>query len=148
MIENLKSLFSAPVEEDPAELESHLQLAAAALLIEITRADHSVATEEQQALKELLHTALEIPPGQVDELLDLAGGAADRATSLYEFTRLINSHYGRRQKLTLIHSMWRVAYVDGDLDKYEEGLIRQVAELIHVPHKEFIRMKLKAADSA
>ncbi|MCB1855441.1 MAG: TerB family tellurite resistance protein, partial [Halieaceae bacterium] len=40
--------------------------------------------------------------------------------------------------------MWRVAYADGDLDKYEEYLIRQVAELTYVPHGDYIRAKLEA----
>jgi uncharacterized tellurite resistance protein B-like protein len=40
--------------------------------------------------------------------------------------------------------MWQVAYADGRLDKYEEGLIRQVAELTYVPHAEYIRTKLAA----
>ncbi len=38
--------------------------------------------------------------------------------------------------------MWRVAYADGHLDKYEEHLIRQVAELTYVPHQDYIRAKL------
>ena len=46
----------------------------------------------------------------------------DEATSLYEFTRVINDHYSAEQKLKLIGAMWAVAYADGDLDKYEEAL--------------------------
>jgi uncharacterized tellurite resistance protein B-like protein len=38
--------------------------------------------------------------------------------------------------------MWTVAYADGDLDKYEEHLIRQVAELTYVPHSDYIQCKL------
>ena len=33
---------------------------------------------------------------------------------------------------------------DGRLDKYEEHLIRQVAELTYVPHQDYIRCKLDA----
>ncbi len=40
--------------------------------------------------------------------------------------------------------MWLVAYADGNLDKYEEHLIRQVAELIYVPHRDYIQCKLAA----
>ena len=40
--------------------------------------------------------------------------------------------------------MWRVAYADGRLDKYEESLIRQVAELTYVSHSDYIRLKLAA----
>jgi uncharacterized tellurite resistance protein B-like protein len=37
--------------------------------------------------------------------------------------------------------MWRIAFADEKLNKYEESLIRQVAELIHVSHRDFIRAK-------
>jgi len=40
--------------------------------------------------------------------------------------------------------MWRVAYADGQLDKHEEGIIRRVADLLHIRHNEYIRCKLDA----
>ncbi len=40
-----------------------------------------------------------------------------------------------------------VAYADGKLGKYEEHLIRQVADLIYVPHQEYIRSKLAVKGS-
>ena len=145
MIESLKSLFAKPTEEDQQALEHKLHLAAAALLIELSRADIEVQSDERFALEALLQETLALSPQEVSELVSLAGHAADRATSLYEFTRLINDHYSREQKSELVHSMWRVAYADGDLDKYEERLIRQVSDLIHVSHKEYIRLKLAAS---
>jgi uncharacterized tellurite resistance protein B-like protein len=145
MIESLKALFGKPDEVDEEALRHQLHLAAAALMIEMTRADYVVAPAEQQALKDVLGPALELESAEIDELLTLAGERADRATSLYEFTRLINSHYSDAEKLELIESMWRVAYADGDLDKYEERLIRQVSDLIHVPHKAFINAKLSVS---
>jgi uncharacterized tellurite resistance protein B-like protein len=94
----------------------------------------------------VLQTALGISQQEIDELVALAGKAADKATSLYEFTRLINDHYSREQKLQVIQSMWRIAYADDALDKYEERLIRQVSDLIHVPHKDYIRLKVAASN--
>ncbi len=38
-------------------------------------------------------------------------------------------------------AMWEMAYADGDLNKYEDHIIRKVADLIYVPHSEFIRTK-------
>jgi uncharacterized tellurite resistance protein B-like protein len=142
MIKSLKSLFMSPPEEDPAALEHRLRLAAAALLIEVSRADYTVDSAELRTIKTVLQTSLGISQGEIDELIALAGTAADKATSLYEFTRLINDHYSRQQKLQVIQSMWRIAYADDALDKYEERLIRQVSDLIHVPHKDYIRLKV------
>ncbi len=147
MIKSLKALFAKPSEADLAEQRHQLDLAAAALLIEMTRADYVVGSQEQQTLKEVLGNALELGETEISELLELAAQRADRATSLYEFTRLINDHYSADEKLKLIECMWRVAYADGDLDKYEERLIRQVSDLIHVPHKAFISAKLSVSEA-
>ncbi|MDD9894524.1 MAG: TerB family tellurite resistance protein, partial [Gammaproteobacteria bacterium] len=40
-------------------------------------------------------------------------------------------------------NMWRVAFSDERLDKYEEHLIRKIADLIYVSHSDFIKSKLK-----
>jgi uncharacterized tellurite resistance protein B-like protein len=144
MLKSLKSLFTKP--EVDAEAQQHqLHLAAAALLIELSRADNKIDPAEQRTLEVVLHASLEISKEEIAELVKLAGKAAAEATSLYEFTREINDNYELDQKLLLIQSMWRVAFADGDLDKYEERLIRQVSDLIHVPHSEFIRMKMVAS---
>jgi uncharacterized tellurite resistance protein B-like protein len=144
MIESLKALFTKPAASNAADIEHQLQLAAAALLVEMSRADYVVDSAEHRTMRTVLHTALGISPEEVEEMIKLAGVQADRATSLYEFTQLINDHYSKAQKLLLIQSMWRVAFADGDLDKYEERLIRQVADLIHVSHSDFLKMKMTA----
>ncbi len=145
MIESIKSLFSKPSAQDSEATRHQLNLAAAALLVEMSRADYVVDDVEQRTMKVVLHAALGLGQDEIEELISLAGQQADKATSLYEFTRLINDHYDKDQKLLLIQSMWRVAFADGDLDKYEERLIRQVADLIHVPHSDFIQMKIAAS---
>jgi uncharacterized tellurite resistance protein B-like protein len=73
----------------------------------------------------------------------LAKEQAHEATSLYEFTRLINDNYDPAQKIALIENMWRIAFSDERLDKYEDNLIRKISELIYVSHSDFIRTKLK-----
>ena len=75
-----------------------------------------------------------------------AEAQASQATSLYEFTRLINDEYDYDEKLRLIENMWRIAFSDDELDKYEEHLIRKVSELIYVSHSDFIRLKLKVRE--
>ncbi len=145
MIDAFKKLFEVPARETLAEKEHRLRLAAAALLIETARADFSEDKVEQEELEKLLYESLELDRGEVRELIAQAEAHLDEATSLYDFTRVINDHYLPAQKLELVASMWRVAYADGRLDKYEEYLIRQVAELCYVSHQDYIRTKLAAA---
>ena len=147
MIGALKALFEFDDQREDSEAlgKRRIRLAAAALLIETARADFTQDAQEQQALEGLLARSLQLDAAEVHELVAAAEARVDESTSLYEFTRVINDHYSAQQKLQLIDAMWSVAYADGDLDKYEEHLIRQVAELTYVPHADYIRSKLAAA---
>ena len=60
----------------------------------------------------------------------------------------IRDRFTDAEKSALLRSMWQVAFADGNVDKYEEHLIRKIAALIYVPHSEFIRTKLEAGAAA
>lgn len=143
MLKKLFHLFATP-EVESGDSQHGVHLAAAALLVETARADFVQDGEEEQALRHQLLTTLGLSAAEVDDMLGDANAATDNATSLYQFTRLINDNYNPAQKIDLIAAMWRVAYADGRIDKYEEHLIRRVAELTYVPHEDYIRTKLAA----
>ena len=144
MIAALKALFEPPEKESEGSRQHRLRLAAAALLIETARSDFTQDASEQHTLEQLLTDALKLPQSEVHDLIVAAEERVDEATSLYEFTRVINDYYSAQQKLQLVSAMWVVAYADGNVDKYEEHLIRQVANLIYVPHQDYIQSKLEA----
>ena len=129
-------------------LQHRRQLASAALLIETARADFTQGEEEQEAMEQLLCSSLKLGEQEVKKLIQQAAEKVDESISLYEFTRLINDHFTMEQKLQLVQNMWVVAWADNKVDKYEEHLIRQVAELTYVPHQDYIRLKLEARYSA
>ena len=127
------------------EREHGYHVATAALLVEMMRADYEVQPEEREAVLRALAAAFDdLSPEETRDLLARAEERADDATSLYEFTQHINRRLDHEQKAHVVELLWRVAYADGDLDKYEEHLVRRIADLIHVPHSVFIRMKHKA----
>ena len=146
MLASIKKFFEDRVapeaaEPSPEAREHGLRLAAAALLFEISRADHEVKEEERTVMRAAIQGTFGLDREETEELMRLAEQESREATSLYEFTRLVNDHYSIDEKRELIAAMWRVAYADAELDKYEEHLIRRVAELIYVPHEDFIRSK-------
>ncbi len=144
MIQVIKALFERRSNESDESQQHSVRLAAAALLVETARADFAQDAAEMTKLVQLLTTSLQLEQDEVHQLVVAAQERAEEATSLYEFTRVINEHYNAHQKLQLVGAMWLVAYADGDLDKYEEHLIRQVAELTYVPHRDYIQCKLAA----
>ncbi len=123
-----------------------LQLAAATLLIEVINSDHQQDEREWAEISAVLQQTLQLQQNALEDIIRLAKNSAHRATSLYEFTELINANYAYEEKLVLMESMWRVAYADSNLDRYEDHLIRKVSELIYVSHSDFIRTKLKVRD--
>jgi uncharacterized tellurite resistance protein B-like protein len=44
----------------------------------------------------------------------------------------------------IIERLWQIAFADNHLDKHEEHLVRKVADLLHVPHRDFIAAKKRA----
>ena len=144
MIEVIKSLFEHPQRDSEESQRRSLHLAAAALLVETARSDFTADSVELAKLSQLLATALKLGEKDVQKLVCAAQERVEEATSLYEYTRVINDHCSADQKLQLVGAMWAVAYADGNVDKYEEHLIRQVAELTYVPHSDYIQSKLAA----
>ncbi len=144
MIRTLKALFETPQQENSGPAKPDLRLAAAALLVETARADFTEDEVELHRLSQLLKTSLKLGQDEVDALVLNARERVEEATSLYELTKVINEHCSAEQKVQLISAMWAVAYADGDLSKYEEHLIRQVADLTYVPHSDYINCKLAA----
>lgn len=148
MIESIKNFFEKKLaknspDETASSLMSRVDLTCAALLIEVMNSDHELDEREQQEFIAVLQQCYKIADSDLEELTQLAKDEAHEATSLYEFTRLINDSYDYEQKLVLIENMWRIAFSDQHLDKYEDHLIRKVSELIYVSHSDFIRTKLK-----
>jgi len=74
-------------------------------------------------------------------LIELAKDEQDRAASLHQFTQLVNDNCDTNEKFELMVGMWRIAFADDHLDKYEEYMVRKVSELIYISHSDFIRSK-------
>ena len=130
---------------EPGE-EGGLNLAVAALLVEVLRADYDVAAAEQRQVVESLSRLLGLDADASAALVAEAEQRIDRSHDLYQFTSQVNRDYSAADKLRLLESLWRVARADATVHKYEEHLIRRVADLLHVPHAGFIAAKLRAAD--
>jgi uncharacterized tellurite resistance protein B-like protein len=151
MLSTIKAFFDTKLAEssaNSADKTAHqLKLASAALMIEVMNSDHQLDDRETTAFLEVLRSSLGVSDEELVELVELAEKQAQQATSLYEFTRLINDNYDYTQKVGLIQNMWRIAFSDETLDKYEESLIRKIADLIYVSHSDFIKSKLIARES-
>jgi len=131
-------------DEDPEQARS---LAVAALLVEVLRADYNVSDEEQQQVLDSMGSLLGIDVARCKALFAGAESEVDAAYDLHQFTSRLNRLLTHAEKLELIEHLWRVAHADAVVHKYEEHLIRRVADLLYVSHREFIAAKLRAAEA-
>ena len=141
-----KKIFNTE-ESENIEIDDNTAIKACiALLLETSMADEILDDNEIDALKITLIKDFKIENDEVDELIAFAKENVKDSTSLYEFTRDINDSFSAEQRVQLIESMWKIAYADGNIDKYEERIIRKVSNLIYVAHSDFIKAKISARE--
>ena len=144
MLEQLKKIFGVePAATGLLQVREPLDLAIAALLVELARADFSESPAEFAAIRQLLGRRFGIEAPAIDDLIARAIQRADRAVSLHEFTHRLNTELSEADKLAIVEMLWQVSHADGHIDKHEEHLILRVAGLLHVSDRDRIRLKLK-----
>ena len=117
------------------------QLAAAILLIEVSRADFEISNEERQVISAVLTKRFSLSQQEAEKILGHALAEHDEYTSSHAFIRLLNEELTPESKLGLLEGLWSVAYADKVLDKYEEYHIRKIADWLYLSHSDFIRIK-------
>jgi len=133
--------------DEPEEIETHdIQHAAAALMVEVMVADHDWDDMEREKITDLMVHNLGLTDAEAKDILQEATSKQQSANDLYQFTSVVNEHYDNDQKFELLKQLWMVAYADGQVDRYEEHMIRKLAELLHLAHSQFIRAKILSRD--
>lgn len=146
MIDALKKFFDsrlAPDAHDEIGVDA-VELATAALLVEMQRADLVADEIDEAEVRAVLARHFSLDDEAVSNLVSLANDRADRAVSLHEFTRLIHDRFDVAQKTTVVEMLWRVALADGRVDAHEEHLVRKVADLLYLPQVAYIKARERA----
>ena len=125
-----------------ADHKKQLQIATAALFIEMAKADGDFSGEERDQVIDSLQNQFGLDAEYVNDLLDLSKAKLVESVSLYEFSTIINEHFSNDDKLELLKNLWRLIYTDKKLDKYEDRLIKIIGGLINIEHKQIINTKL------
>lgn len=152
MLNQIKLFFEQHIALPAVQTnEQNLQVACAALLIEMMHIDDRCQEEEQQSIVDRLEELFSLSSEQTNKLIELAEQQRKTATDYFQFTHLINHEFSEEQKISLIESLWRIAYSDEELCMYEEYLVRKIADLLHVSHVDYIvtknRVKTEFAQS-
>jgi len=138
---NQESLKTSDVVER-VDHTKQLQIATAALFIEMAKADGEFTEEERENVIKSLQKQFNINAVYVNELMELSKLKLKDSISLYEFSNIVNENFTNEDKNTLLKNLWRLIYTDKKLDKYEDQLIKIIGGMLKMEHKRIINAKL------
>jgi uncharacterized tellurite resistance protein B-like protein len=152
MIDGIRDFFNQFMALDnpasDAARQHALQVATAALLLEMMRMDSTVTEEETTTVATTLQTRFGLSVKELDTLMRLAAEEARQATDYFQFTSLINRHFSAAQKIQVVEYLWQVAFADGYLDAHEQHFMRKIADLLYIPHADYVAAKQRAREGA
>jgi uncharacterized tellurite resistance protein B-like protein len=149
MISKLKSILlgNAAFTATAANENDRKQLALAALLVEMARADFDEHQAEHGEIAHLLAAHFELSSAEAHSLIDKGQAANNKAACLFDFTRALHQCLNIDEKRDVIRMLWKVANADRTLDKYEDYLVHKIADLLYLSHHDVMRLKHEVADS-
>ena len=130
-----------------AAFEHTLQVATAVLLVEVMRSDASIGLSERAAVIVALRDRFALDADEVEALMVVADQTAREAHDLHTFTSRLNDQLEPEQKARIVEYMWQVAYADGRLDAHEQHVMRKLADLLYIPHGDYIAAKMRAREA-
>lgn len=150
MLQAIRRFFDTQVNSpQPGTRPGHtIELATAALLVEVSRIDSEATPQERDVVERAIRDKFGLSADEAAELIRLADAEVSQATDYFQFTSLVNRFFSAEQKQRVIELMWRVAYADADLSAHENHLMRRIADLLHVPHGDYIAAKMRAREAA
>jgi uncharacterized tellurite resistance protein B-like protein len=149
VLKSIRDFFDRNIAQDALTADRHsVELATAALLVEVVRSDAGISVSEQSAVMRAVREKFNLSEQEAQAIFNLAEQEVRTANDYYQFTSLINRHFDQQQKQHIVELMWRVAYADAELGAHENHVLRRVAELLHVTHGDYIAAKMRALDAA
>ena len=133
---------------DPKTNTEHdIRVATCALFLEMARIDDSFTEEETATIISILKDKYGLSEEYADALIAAADDELKNSIDYWQFARLINENYSTEEKIEIIETLWRIVYVDGKLDKYEDHLIHKLSDLLRLSHDQLIQAKLRVRRS-
>ena len=126
---------------DAGSRDDAIRMATAVLMIDVARADHVFEESEFDQVLRLAESHFKLAPEDAAELVNEAGEKAEDLVSAYDFTRILHEHLDHDEKARIVELLWRIAYADGRLDKYEDSLVLKISDLLHVSRGLVMRLK-------
>jgi uncharacterized tellurite resistance protein B-like protein len=145
VLKSIRDFFESSVAPERGEPSRHaLELATAALLIEVVRADAGITNDERAEVERAVRDQFQLSAEEAGTLTRLAEEEVAQANDLFQFTSLINRTFSQEQRVRVIELMWRAALADAHISAHEQHVLRRIAGLLHVPDGDYVAAKARA----
>ncbi len=147
MIGRLKALITGPAAEAAAEKFDERTIAAAALLVEVAMVDNDFSDAERGRILTLIRERLVDDPALSEELVVRAEAEIAGTVQLFAFTSVVTDGFSYDERVDLMRSLWEVVLADGEVDPFEDQLMRRLGGLIHVSDRDRAATRKQAQEA-
>lgn len=134
-----RNLLSRLFDEEPSPkplASEDAEVAVAALLVRVARADDSYSQVEQQRVDQILSRRRGLTMEEAAERRSVAEMLEAEAPDTVRFTRSVKERIALDDRLGVIAAMWETAYADGHRNQDEESMVRLVSGLLGIPDRD------------
>lgn len=129
----MRAFLKRLITPEPAPLDAdESQLALAALLVRLARADAAYDMVEAAAITRILIERFGLDHGAAEDLRAEAEAVEAEAPDTVRFTRAIKAAVEYDDRIGIVEAMWAVVLADGHRDADEDGQMRLMVNLLGV----------------
>lgn len=146
-----RSLLPRLLGDDPPETTlSHddAEVAIAALMVRIARADNHYGKDERAHIDALLARRRTLSAADAADRRAAAEMIEAEAPDTVRFTRAIKDRIALEERAEIIGALWEIALADGTRSPDEDALIRLVASLLGISDVESAQQRQQVAGAA
>ncbi len=150
LINQISDAIAAPAtsEDSATRRENAIRTATAVLMVDVARADFVFEDSEFDSVLRLAQAHFHLAPEDAAALVNAADEEAENLTSLHDFTQLLHRNLDEHEKARIVGLLWKIAYADGRLDKFEDALVLKISDLLHVSRGKVMQLKHEARNHA
>ncbi|MEK9993957.1 MAG: TerB family tellurite resistance protein [Hydrogenophilales bacterium] len=144
MFEKLKKIFetnNSEINSVDDTLISYL----VSLFVEVSRVDYKIDEKEINFIIEILAKEFNFNLDLIKEKLNIVR-TSERLIGYHPITKYLNENFDINFKKKVVLGLWKIAFINNDLDKYEDHLVRKVSDLLYINHADNMLLRNKAKE--
>lgn len=144
MFDFVKNILGNAEQKNSSSPEFDAHVALCVLLLEAAYVDGECSEQEIAQLKNTLTEKFDVKVQDIEELVASSRDTRKESVDIFRFTRHMNTHLSKEEKIAVMESVWAILLVDNHLERHEDHFAHKLANLLRLNHKELIDAKLAA----